>query len=455
MNLNYVLPSTGIKKRINLSAFQKIILGFMGIILLASLILMLPISSAEGVWTPFLDCLFTATSATCVTGLVVHDTATYWSEFGHVIIIIMIQIGGMGVITLGSLFVMAARKKISLAQRSAMQEAIAAQEMGGIVNYTKFIIKSMMIIEGAGAVLLAPVMISDFGIKGIWYSIFHSISAFCNAGFDLLGIREQYSSLTSYGANTYVNIVIMLLIVVGGIGFLTWEDIAKHGWRVSRYHMQTKVVLVTSLVLLAGPAIYYYFCDFGRELWGLSEKDRILASAFQSVTARTAGFNTVDLAQMTTSSLGIMIVLMLIGGSPGSTAGGLKTTTIAVLVMSMSSVFRRKDHTTCFGRRIEDDTVKNAAAIFMMYLILFFAGAILINQFEELPFLSCIFEAASAIGTVGVTLGITTSLGTASRIVIIILMFLGRVGGLTMIYATVAPPKAYDYKLPKEKIMVG
>lgn len=456
MNLNFTGIENGIKKRLHLSAFQKIILGFALLILFASLILMLPIASRDGVWTPFIDCLFTATSATCVTGLVVHDTATYWSEFGQVIIIILIQIGGMGVITLGSMLMMFARKKIGLAQQSAMQESIAAPEMGGVVGYTRFILKCMMGIELFGAILLMPVMISDFGLKGIWYAFFHSISAFCNAGFDLMGVREQFSSLTAYAGDIYINTVIMFLIVAGGIGFLTWDDIAKHKFDIRRYHMQTKVVLITTLVLLVFPTIFFYFSEFSRDIWGdMSDKDRWLVAAFQAVTTRTAGFNTVDLAQFSGATVTVFVVLMLVGGSPGSTAGGMKTTTLAVMFMSMKSTFRRKEHTTCFGRRIEDDIVKNAAAILMMYVILFLTGTIIINLAEGLPFTQCIFEVASAIGTVGVTMGITTSLGTLSRVVIIILMFLGRVGGLTLIYATVAPPKTQAYKLPKEKITVG
>ena len=456
MNLRFEANFFDVKKRIRISPFRKIILGFAGVILLAALILMLPISSAEGKVTPFLDTLFTATSATCVTGLIVHDTATYWSVFGQGVILILIQIGGMGVITLGSIFVMAAHKKISLAQRSAMQESINAQEMGSVVGFTGFLLKGMVIIELSGAVLLMPVMIMDFGVKGIWYAFFHSISAFCNAGFDLMGIREQYSSLTAYTGNIYVNTVIMLLIITGGIGFLTWRDVCTHGIHFSRYRLQTKIVLVTTAILLFLPAIFYYVNDLALSAFdGMSTTEKVLAALFQSVTARTAGFNTIDLAQMSHAGLTIMIILMLIGGSPGSTAGGMKTTTIAVLVMSMIAVFKQKENTDCFGRRIEDDTVKHAAAIFMMYIILFMAGTLVISMNEDIPFLTCMFEAASAIGTVGVTLGVTPGLGTVSHIVLILLMFLGRVGGLTLIYATVASVRNYDYKLPKEKIMVG
>lgn len=440
-----------------LSSFQIIILGFAGIILAASLLLMLPVSSQEAGGTPFLDCLFTATSAVCVTGLIVRDTATHWSMFGQLLILIMIQIGGMGVVTVASSITMVAGRKIGLMQRSTMQEAVAAPQVGGIVKFNTFIIKTMLLIELIGAILLAPVMIGEFGItKGIWYALFHSISAFCNAGFDLMGVREPFSSLTGFGFNVYFNVVIMLLIIIGGIGFLTWEDVAAKKLHFNAYRMQSKVILVTSAALIFLPALFYFFHEFGREIWGdLSVKDRAIASLFTSVTARTAGFNTVDLASLSMSSLTIMIVLMLIGGSPGSTAGGLKTTTIAVLLLSAVSVFRRRQQTQCFGRSIPNDTIRNASSILLMYVVLFLMGAIIINCAEGLPMAACLFEAASAIGTVGVTLGITPSLGVVSRLVLIVMMFLGRVGGLTLIYAAVAPPKLMNYKLPQEKITVG
>ncbi len=439
-----------------LSSFQIIILGFAALIFVASLLLMMPISSASGTVTPFSDCLFTATSAVCVTGLVVRDTATHWSMFGQVLILIMIQIGGMGVVTAASSITMLAGKKIGLVQRSTMQEAVGAQQMGGIVKFNLFIIRTMVIIETAGAVLLLPVMIGEFGVlKGIWYAIFHSISAFCNAGFDLMGVSEPFSSLTGYAANAYVNIVIMLLIIMGGIGFLTWDDIRKNKWHVKSYRMQSKVILVTSGLLILLPAMFFFCYEFSQDTWGMSVGERVIASLFTSVTARTAGFNTVDLSKLTMSSLMIMIVLMIIGGSPGSTAGGLKTTTFAVLILSCFSVFRRRPQVRVFGRSISNDTARNAAAILLLYIILFFTGSIIINIAEDLPMASCLFEVASAIGTVGVTLGITTSLGMVSRIVLICLMFFGRVGGLTLIYATVAPQRVLNSKLPEEKITVG
>ncbi len=434
------------------SSFQIIIFSFLIIILTGSLLLMLPIAAKDRIVTPFSDTLFTAVSATCVTGLIVHDTATYWSMFGQAVILMMIQVGGMGVITVSLAVMRAAGKKIGLWQRSTMQESISAPHVGGIVRLTGFILKATAAAELVGAVLLAPVFCSDFGIlKGIWYSIFHSISAFCNAGFDLMGIRERYSSLCTYGSNVLINIVIMLLITVGGIGFITIRDIKTHKHRLGRYSLQSKVVLLTSLILVVLPAVYFFLFEYG----DMSMGDRVLSSLFQSVTTRTAGFNTQDLSQMSESGKAVMMVLMLIGGSPGSTAGGLKTATFAVLFLSAITVFSRRNDVECFKRRIADTAVRNAGAILFMYLSLFFVGGVIISTVEGLPLIDCLFETGSAIGTVGLTLGITTSLSLASRIILMVLMFFGRVGGLTLIYAAFSSSGSNNSRLPLENITVG
>ncbi len=434
-----------------LTSFQIIILGFSGVILLGTFLLMLPFSSREGVFTPFLDALFTSTSAVCVTGLVVHDTATYWSTFGQVILLLLIQIGGMGVITVAASIAMISGRKISLMQRSTMQEAISAPKVGGIVRLTSFIIKVTLCIELLGAALMAPVFCRDFGLRGLWLALFHSISAFCNAGFDLMGTRAQFSSLTTYAFHPVINLTIMALIVTGGIGFLTWDDIRSNGWHLHHYKMQSKVILCTTAILLIFPAVYFYVYEFG----GLPVGERLLASAFQSVTPRTAGFNTVDLTALSEPGQFLTISLMLIGGSPGSTAGGMKTTTIAVLIASSAATFSRKENAHFFGRRIENDVVKNAATIFLMYIMLFFIGGLVMSITEGLPALPCLFETASAIGTVGLSLGLTPGLGTLSRMILILLMFFGRVGGLTLIFAALSGTKITMSRLPREKITVG
>lgn len=443
------MESIHIKK--SLTSSQIIILGFAGVIFIGALVLMLPVSSRSGEVTPFVDALFTSTSATCVTGLIVQDTANYWSGFGQFIILLLIQIGGLGVVTIAVTLAVISKRRITLVQRSLMQDSISAPKMGGIVRLTGFIVKGVFLIELLGALIMAPVFIKDHGMIGIWMAVFHSISAFCNAGFDILGRENPFSSLTSYVGEPIVNITIMLLIVIGGLGFITWEDIKNHGIHVRRYRMQSKVILTTTAILILLPAIYFFFWEFS----GFPMKERILASFFQSVTPRTAGYNTVDLNKMTEGAQGILIILMLIGGSPGSTAGGMKTTTIAVLAATALSVFKRKEDPKYFGRRIANETIKNAATIFLMYISLFFLGALMISSIEKLPMIDCLYETASAVGTVGLTLGMTSKLTAASKLILISLMYFGRVGGLTLIFAALSEKGTNLSKLPLEKITVG
>ncbi len=435
-----------------MSSFQIILLSFFVLIMLGTFLLMLPISSRGHGFTPFADALFTATSATCVTGLIVKDTATYWSFFGQAVIITLIQIGGMGVITIGMTVMRASGMKIGLWHRSTMQESVSAPTVGGMVRYSGFIIKTTVLIELIGAALLFPVFCKDFGVlKGLWYSFFHSISAFCNAGFDLMGVREPFSSLTSYGSNIYVNCIIMLLIIAGGIGFLVWGDLKTHKFRFKRYTLQTKIVLITSLLLIVLPAVYFFL----HEYQDMNLSDRIISSFFQSVTTRTAGFNSQDLTKMSESGIAVMVILMMIGGSPGSTAGGMKTVTFAVLFLSAIAVFSRKRDVQSFKRRIADDTVRNAGVILFMYLALTFISGVIISRTENLPLLTCLFETGSGIGTVGLTLGITTKLKLLSKIILMVLMFFGRVGGLTMIYAALPSSGNKNSRLPLEKISIG
>ena len=434
-----------------LSSSQIILFGFAGVILVGTLLLLLPFATRNGQSASFGDALFTATSAVCVTGLIVRDTASYWSGFGQSVILLLIQIGGMGVITVAAAITMASGKKISLMQRSTMQDAISAPQVGGIVRFTGFILKGIFLFELLGALVLMTVFIPEYGVEGVWLAVFHSISAFCNAGFDLMGINSPYSSLTAYADHPLVNITVMLLIVIGGIGFLTWQDIRQNGIRIQRYRMQSKVILATTGILLIVPAIYFFFFEFSAE----PMCKRILLSLFQAVTPRTAGFNTADLTALSETGQTLTIGLMLIGGSPGSTAGGMKTTTAAVLIACAIAIFRRRENGRFFGRRISDETVKNAVTVFLMYISLFLVGGMIISRVENLPILTCLFETASAIGTVGLTLGITPGLHAVSKLILICLMFLGRVGGLTLIFATLSANKNTLSKLPLEKITVG
>ena len=435
-----------------LTSFQLIILGFAGVILLGALILMLPVASSCGAWTPFRESLFTSTSAVCVTGLVIYDSGSYWSGFGQGVILLLIQIGGLGVITMAATFLMLAGKNISLKERSAMQDAISAPAVGGIVRLTRFILKGTFFIELLGALAMLPVFCRDYGSRGIWMSVFHSVSAFCNAGFDILGRPGNlYPSLTAYIADPLINTIVMLLIVTGGIGFLTWDDVCTHRLHLRRYRMQSKVILAATGLLILLPAVLFFFTDFS----DLPMEQRFLASLFQAVTPRTAGYNTADLTAMTEASRAVMTVLMLIGGAPGSTAGGMKVTTLTVLTANAFATFRRRAEPQLFHRRLEGAAVRNASTILMLYLTLFFTGAVIISTAEGLPLSACLYETASAVGTVGLTLGLTPQLGALSQWILIVLMFLGRVGGLTLIYAAYSGRDLSCARFPQEKITVG
>lgn len=446
------MTETVFRLKQHLTSFQIMILGFAGVILLGALVLMLPIATVQRVWTPFHEALFTSTSAVCVTGLVVQDTGSYWSAFGQTVILLLIQIGGLGVITGAVTFLMLAGRNITLKERSAMQDAISAPAVGGIVRLTRFILKGTFLVELLGALALLPAFCRDYGLRGVWMSVFHSVSAFCNAGFDILGRTDSlYPSLTAYAADPLVNIVIMLLIIVGGIGFLTWDDVCTHGLHLRRYRMQSKVILSATALLIALPAVLFFLTDFA----DLPIGERILASLFQSVTPRTAGYNTVDLTEMTDASQAVTILLMLTGGAPGSTAGGMKVTTLAVLIANAIAAFRRREDPQLFHRRLEHSAVRNAAAILLLYLGLTFAGAAAISTAEELPLGACLYETASAAGTVGLTLGLTPQLGVLSQSILILLMYFGRVGGLTLIYAAFSGHDLTYARYPQEKITVG
>ncbi len=434
------------------SGFQIIFAGFLTVILIGALILTLPISSRQRVPTSFTDALFTATSAVCVTGLVVLDTATHWSVLGQTVIIVLIQIGGLGVITVAAAFAMATGKKLGLKDKGTMQDALGAPDVGGTVKLTKFILKGTFIIESVGAVLMMPVFCRDFGIKGIPMSVFHSISAFCNAGFDLLGTPEaKFVSLTEYANDPLINITVMLLILIGGIGFITWSDILKHGIKFSRYRMQSKIVITATLALILLPSLYFFFFEFENSSLG----ERILLSLFQTVTPRTAGFNTAELTSISDVGIFIMTALMLIGGASGSTAGGMKISTFVIVLATAISVFRRKDEPEMFRRKIDTGTVKNAIAVFVMYITLFTVGSLAISSIENLPLLPCFYETASALATVGLTLGITPMLSLPSKLILTVLMFTGRVGGLTIIYAALSGGIYKKSKYPAEQITIG
>ena len=434
-----------------------ILLGYCALILLGAAILSLPFSSKTPGSTNFLDALFTSTSATCVTGLIRFDTFTHWTLFAQIVILCLIQIGGIGYMTIAITLVSFTKKKIGLTSRFILQDSIASPQVGGVVKMTKFIFLGSAIMEALGTLLLSFYFCPKLGFgTGLYYSLFHSVSAFCNAGFDLMGRFDKFSSLTSFVDNWYVCAVIMILIIVGGIGFFVWYDMITNKFSFRKYKLQTKLVLVVSVILIFGGALILFLFEArnpATEGWSMNR--RILSSLFQSVTARTAGFNTVNLNAMSQSSKAMIIFLMLIGGSTGSTAGGMKTTTFAVLIMSVITTFRRRKSIEAFGRRLEDGVIRTSCCIFVMYIVFAFAASMIICDIEGLPFMTVLYECSSAIGTVGITLGITPFLSIPSEIIIIFLMIFGRVGSITMLLAFSSEKAAILSRLPSEKIQVG
>ncbi len=439
------------KLRKKLSSFQIILFGFAGIILLGTLLLMLPYSSNDKVWTDPLTALFTTTSAVCVTGLIVKDTGRYWSIMGQTIILLLIQIGGMGVVLVATSIATLTGKRIGLMQRNTLQNAVSAPQLGGIVRLLRFILRFVLGAEALGAILLGFTFVPEFGWgRGIWYSLFHSISAFCNAGFDVFGAGPDGSSLMHYSGNGLVLFTIMALIVSGGLGFMTWYDLLQRKGKFRKLRVQTRMILILTAFLIFVPAVLFY-----AELDRLGSWERLLGALFQSVTTRTAGFNSIDLSRIHDAGQGVMTTLMLIGAAPGSTAGGMKITTLAVLLLCSKSVFRREDEVHCMRHRIEMETVRFAATIMGMYLSLFLISGVIISEVEGLSLHACLFETASAIGTVGLTLGITARLHALSRCILIFLMFFGRVGSLTLVYAVIPGINNKHAHYTAEKIMVG
>lgn len=434
-----------------------VILSFIAMIFIGAFLLMLPISSRSGNWTPFLDALFTSTSASCVTGLIVYDTYTHWSLFGQLVIILLIQIGGLGVVTMAIFLAMISGKKIGLRSRTLMKQSIDAPQNAGILRIVLFILKGTFMIESIAAILLSIRFIPEFGFfKGIWMGIFHSISGFCNAGFDLMGQKEPFSSLTSYKGDGLVLGVIASLIVIGGLGFFVWDDLIKHKLKFKKYRLQTKVVLVTSICLIVIPAFYFFFYEFSQPEWNsMTLTDKFWSSIFESITPRTAGFNSINYDDLHSASIPIYTALMLIGGSSGSTAGGFKTTTLAVLIVTLMSIFSKKDGIHVFNRKLSNTVIYHTIAVLSLYLSLFLMGGIMLCMFDHLSVGDSFFEVASALGTVGLTLGITPSLSNASHIVLIVLMFLGRVGSLTMLFALSADHLQSTSTVPLDSISIG
>ncbi|MCB7302729.1 TrkH family potassium uptake protein [Bariatricus massiliensis] len=439
-----------------LTQTQMIVIGYVLIILLGSIFLMLPISSREGVGTPFLDALFTSTSSACVTGLIVVDTWTHWSLFGQVVILVLIQIGGMGFMTLGVYVAIVLRRKIGLRTRGILQESINSMQIGGIVKLAKKIMKGTILFESVGALMLALRFIPKFGFwRGVWYGIFHSVSAFCNAGFDLMGCEEQYGSFTAYAGDWIINLVIMALIIIGGIGFFVWNDVTIHKFDIKRYSLHTKIVLLTTGILIFSGAALFYLIERNHILADMSTTEQIFSSFFNSVTARTAGFNTTDTAALQESSKFLTMILMFIGGSPGSTAGGIKTTTLVVLAVYVKANLKQQACCNVFNRRLDDGAIRKASTVLCTNLFLTITATMVLMSLQSFGLTDTLFEVISAMGTVGMSTGITRDICAFSQVVLIFLMYCGRIGSLTFALSLRGHKHDAPVKQPAEKIMIG
>lgn len=439
-----------------MTGLQMIAFGFIVIIITGTLLLTLPFASRSGTWTPFLTALFTATSSSCVTGLILVDTFTHWSIFGQLVILCLIQVGGLGFITIGISVSMLLRKKIGLTERGLIKESFNILEIGGVVRLIRRVVFGTLCFEGIGAIILTLRFLGDMNfLQALYYGIFHSISAFCNAGFDLMGRYSPFSSLTAYYDDPVIVLTICSLITIGGIGFFVWNDIKEHGLHFRKYALHTKMVLSASFVFTIGGAVLFFLLEQNHLFADMSMKGKILSSLFCAVTPRTAGFNTIDVASLGDSSKLLSIILMFIGGAPGSTAGGIKVTTIFVLFLYVRSTLTRTTGTNVFGRRLENDLIEKAAAVFCCNLFLALTATMVITGVSDLALTDVLFEVFSAIGTVGMSTGITGSLNLVSKLVIILLMYLGRVGSLSFALSFTDKKKIAHVMQPVEKINVG
>lgn len=447
-----------LKKRFYSISFTRVVaMGYLLFTVLGTFLLMLPVSSKTGVWTPFADALTTATSASCVTGLIVYDTFTHWSLFGQIVILGLIQVGGLGYMIFITMFSLLIDRKIGLRERGLLKESTNSLNIGGLVGLVKKTVIGTVIFEAIGAVILSWRFIGVFGAKrGIYYGIFHSVSSFCNAGFDLMGALEPYSSVTYFQSDPIVLITLSLLIITGGLGFVVWSDICENKFRFKKYKLHSKIVIMTSGVLLVSGTVLIFALEYNTTLAGMNLFDKTVNAFFASSSARTAGFNSVAVSDMTPGSYLLHILLMLVGGSPGSTAGGFKTTTFAVIVLTARATVRNSKNVNVFSRRIDSDIIRKALTVVMIYISFMFTSTLIICAANpELTLPEVLFETASAIGTVGISVGVMGKVNLAGQLILTVLMFCGRVGSMS--FAMVFAQRKTESKVmyPSEKIIVG
>ena len=444
------------KKKIRISTMQIIAVGFVLIILIGALLLSLPAASKDNIRIPFLDSLFTSTSALCVTGLVIYDTYTQFTLFGQLVILVLIQIGGLGFMSMAGMIFLMIGKRIGLRERGLLMETMSTIQIGGVVKLLRKIIIITFSIEIIAAGLLSIRFIPLLGVsKGIYYGIFHAVSAFCNAGFDLMGVFSPKSSLVGFNTDILVNIVVMSLIITGGLGFIVWDDLMNNKLRFSKYRLHTKIVLIGTAALIIIPAIIFYFLENNNTLEGMTFGQKILASVFQVITPRTAGFNTVDTGALSEGASFLTIILMIIGANPGSTGGGIKVTTMFVIILTIKAYITHAHDLNIGGKRLEDYVPRKAFSITAIYLILASLASFLIMSTQSFELKDAMFESVSAIGTVGLSTGITPDLNIMSKIVVILLMYCGRVGSLTVMAAFAGDRVKPNIRNMEEKIVIG
>ena len=450
------------KRKFSLSTTQIILLSFLVTIIIGSLLLSLPVSSASGTPVPYIDALFTATTATCVTGLVTITTASSWSIFGQAVILLLIQIGGLGIITIMSGFMIIINKKMGIGDRLLIQDAFNLHTMSGLAKFVKNTIFGTLVIECAGALLYMPVFVRDFGARGIWISVFNSVSAFCNAGMDIIG----ENSLGNYAANPLVNTVTAALIVLGGIGYIVWWDILRviksrtesNRSIFKRLTFHSKIAIVATLVMIFAGGILIFIFEYNNPLTigELPLFDKIQVSLFQSVTTRTAGFATVPQENLTAASAIVSLILMFIGGSPVGTAGGVKTVTAVVLFCSAFSTIRNKNTATVFQRTVSAESIRKAVAVVTMFLVILLSSAMLLASVTDAPAIDILYETVSATATVGLSRNLTASLGLFGKIIIIATMYFGRVGPISLAIAIGSGSESQNViSNPTEDIIIG
>lgn len=444
----------GVYKKLTFT--QVLVFGYLLIVLLGAAILMLPVSSRDGIHTPYFECVFITTSAFSGTGLTLYDTYQHWSFFGQVVLLIVMQIGGIGFMSITLFMLSFTNKKIGLKSRVTMKESVGGISGSGIVKMARFILKGTIILEVLGAAVLCIFYIPRCGVgMGIFFALFHSVSAICTAGLDLMGYFEPGTSLITAQTDVLLNVTLIILLTIGGIGFITWHDVVEHKHHFKKYHLQSKlVILVTIAFYIAGVGLGLLF-EWKDSLIEHTPGNKCLIMSMLMTSGRDAGFAPLVVNTLRPATILILIVFMFIGGAPGSTACGIKTTTFSVMLLTITSVFRKRKSVECFGRRIDEGTVRNACCVTTLYLIVVITGTMIISAVDGIEITPVVFETVSAISACGLSMGITSSLSFPSQLIITLIMFFGRVGGITFIVSLKTEKSHSKSQLPEEKIMVG